>query len=128
MGSLSRGSELEWSVDAPHDLKIAVDADDFNNMMGNLLENAQKWGRTVVRVSARKTLKGVEIDVEDDGPGVPDGMIDRVILRGERADTAVSGSGLGLAIVNDLVELYRGTLQLSRSALGGLKASLFIPH
>ncbi len=128
MGSLSRGRELEWSVYAPHDLKIAVDADDFNNMMGNLLENAQKWGRSVVRVSARTTPAGVEIDVEDDGPGVPGDMIDRVILRGERADTSVSGSGLGLAIVNDLVETYRGTLKLSRSPLGGLKATLFIPY
>ncbi len=128
MGSLSRGSELQWTTDAGPDLEFSIDADDFNNMMGNLLENAQKWARNTVRVTARKTHEGIEIDVDDDGPGVPDDMIDRVILRGERADTAVSGSGLGLAIVNDLVELYRGSLQLSRSSLGGLKASLFLPN
>ena len=128
MESLSRGSELEWTTDAGPDLEIAVDADDFNNMMGNILENAQKWARTKVHVTVRKTLEGITIDVDDDGPGVPDDMIDRVLLRGERADTSVSGSGLGLAIVNDLVELYRGSLKLSRSALGGLKASLFLPH
>ncbi len=128
IGSLARGDELQWSIDAAPDLEIPVDADDFNNMMGNLLENAQKWGRSVVQVSARRTAAGVEIDIDDDGPGVPGDMIDRVILRGERADTSVSGSGLGLAIVNDLVELYRGSLKLSRSSLGGLKAQLFLPH
>ena len=128
MRSLSRDSELQWTIDAGPNLEISVDADDFNNMMGNLLENAQKWASNLVRVTARKTLEGIKIDVEDDGPGVPDDMIDRVLLRGERADTSVNGSGLGLAIVNDLVELYRGSLQLSRSPLGGLTASLILPN
>ena len=69
-----------------------------------------------------------EILIEDDGPGIPEDQIDRVLLRGERADTSVEGFGLGLAIVNDLVELYSGKLTLSRSTRGGLKAELRLPQ
>ena len=65
--------------------------------------------------------------MEDDGPGVPPDQFERILRRGERADTSVAGSGLGLAIVSDVVEVYGGKLTLGRSALGGLKATVFLP-
>ena len=107
-----------------HKLNVAVDADDFNNMAGNLIENAEKWAANVIRVAAHPRGGGMELVIEDDGPGIAEEDIERVTKRGERADTSVAGSGLGLAIVSDLVELYKGTLELSRSPLGGLKAVL----
>ncbi|MEQ1577051.1 MAG: sensor histidine kinase [Hyphomicrobium sp.] len=124
---LPRGQNLEWRCDLPARLDLAVDAEDFNTMAGNLLENAQKWAQSQISVTARKSSEGAELIVEDDGPGIPDGDIARVLQRGERADETVSGSGLGLAIVSDTVALYKGSLVLSRSGLGGLKALVSLP-
>ena len=124
---IPRDPSIEWHEDLPETLEAGVDTDDFNNIAGNLIENAQKWAKSRVSVSARRLDSGMELDVEDDGPGVPEDQIERVLLRGERLDTSVRGTGLGLAIVNDIVELYRGTLQLSQSALGGLKVSVQLP-
>jgi signal transduction histidine kinase len=121
---LPRGQTLRWTCEIPRKLDVAVDADDFNNMAGNLIENAQKWAQSHVRVTARKIEDAFELTIEDDGPGVAESDMARVQKRGERADENVSGSGLGLAIVSDLVETYRGRLELSRSALGGLKVVL----
>jgi signal transduction histidine kinase len=125
--SLPRETPVEVDIAAPDKLFVNVDADDFNNVLGNLLENAHKWARSRINVSLQLRDASVCIDVDDDGPGIPDADIDRVLLRGERADTSVSGSGLGLAIVSDLVETYRGTLQLLQSDLGGLRASVVLP-
>lgn len=127
---LPRNPPLAWQCDIPGRLPAAVDADDFNNMAGNLIENAQKWAKTKVNISAHERPRGQHagliLSVEDDGPGVADEDMPRVMKRGERADTSVAGSGLGLAIVSDLAELYKGRIELSRSPLGGLKAVLTI--
>ena len=89
-------------------------------MLGNLLDNACKWART--RVVMESTTDDVEsgfsrivITVDDDGPGLPPEMRDRVLLRGVRADEKAAGSGLGLAIVRDLAEVYRGSISLADS-------------
>lgn len=128
--SLPRGQTLDWECEIPAQLMASVDGDDFNNMAGNLIENAQKWAKSRVRVTAnrseRSLPKGLTLTVEDDGPGIGEEDFARVLKRGERADTSVTGSGLGLAIVSDLVEIYKGRLELGRSDLGGLKVELTI--
>ncbi len=65
--------------------------------------------------------------MDDDGPGLDPSLRDRVLQRGVRADEAAPGSGLGLAIVRDVAELYGGTIALSASPLGGLRAELSLP-
>lgn len=125
--SLPRDVPIDWIDELPNRLILNVDRDDFNNIAGNLLENAHKWARASVRIRSRKTDGGTEFIVEDDGPGVPEAHHDRVLQRGGRADMTVGGSGLGLAIVNDLVELYRGSLFLSASPLGGLEVRILFP-
>lgn len=125
--SLPREVPIDWIDELPDRLPLNVDRDDFNNIAGNLLENAHKWAKSSVRIKARKTNDGTEFVVEDDGPGVPEEHYDRVLQRGGRAETTVSGSGLGLAIVNDLVELYRGSLSLAQSPLGGLEVRIVFP-
>lgn len=126
--SLPRGQSLDWSCEIPSRIVASVDADDFNNMAGNLLENAGKWAQSRISVSASRAGTGLTIAIEDDGPGIADADLARVLRRGERADTSVAGTGLGLAIVSDLVEAYKGRLDLKRSALGGLKVELFLPQ
>lgn len=125
---LPRERALTWNIDAPDELMFGVDADDFNNLAGNVLENAGKWASARIDVALQPSQGGIALTVEDDGPGIPESEVQRVLRRGERADTSVAGSGLGLAIVSDLVEIYGGRLSLTRGALGGLKAAIFLPE
>ena len=89
-------------------------------MLGNLLDNACKWARHRVSVTATQTGKRMLLVIEDDGPGVAPDARDRVLGRGVRADEQVPGSGLGLSIVADLAERYGGELQLGDASLGDL--------
>lgn len=107
---------------------VRVQREDLDEMLGNLMDNACKWGRSQVRVSSRTRAGMIEIDVEDDGPGVPPALRAAVLRRGVRADEAAPGSGLGLAIVADLVDLYGGGVVLDTSGLGGTRARLTLPE
>ena len=89
-------------------------------MLGNLVDNACKWARSRVIVSATRCTTRSSITVDDDGPGLDPSMRERVLQRGVRADEAAPGSGLGLAIVRDLAELYGGSIALDGSPIGGL--------
>lgn len=103
------------------------DAQDLEEMLGNLTENACKWANSKVVVSGRQKDMRLVINIEDDGPGIPDDQTDTVLQRGRRLDETVPGSGLGLAIVIDLAHLYNGSLTLHKSAIGGLDARLELP-
>jgi two-component system sensor histidine kinase PhoQ len=99
---------------------------DLLELLGNLIENAFKWAKQRVLVSARPLPQaglrrpGVEITVEDDGGGIPEDQVEHLLQRGVRGDERVQGHGIGLAIVEDLIRAYRGELVVSRSAaLGG---------
>jgi signal transduction histidine kinase len=108
-------------------LVVRVPTEDLEEMLGNLLDNACKWASRRVSVSAEPTSGGVAIIVDDDGPGLPPELRQRVLQRGVRADEAAPGSGLGLAIVGDLAEDYGGSVALDRSPHGGLRARLTLP-
>ena len=95
-------------------------------MLGNLVENAAKYGggRVFVTVEPTRTTC-VEIVVEDDGPGIPEAEREPIFDRGARLDTGKPGTGLGLAIVRDVAEIYGGSISLEESEdLGGLLARL----
>jgi signal transduction histidine kinase len=96
-------------------------------MLGNLLDNACKWGRSQIAITSAISGATVLITVDDDGPGLETSMREAVLQRGVRADEAAPGSGLGLAIVCDLAELYGGSIALSTSPAGGLRARLQLP-
>ena len=126
-----KGVQVAFDMDAT--ATFHGDAGDLTEMLGNLLDNAFKWCRRQVRVAAQlrpATDVGqslLEIRIADDGPGIPDDLKARVLLRGARADEKTPGHGLGLAMVQDTVALYRGTLSLHAGPLGGLEVSLRIP-
>ena len=107
---------------------VAVDRRDFEEMLGNLLDNALKWSTRAVRLTAYFADGFVVVAVEDDGPGIDEKQRGAVLEEGARLDTSVPGTGLGLSIVNDLSQAYGGTLELSVSEeLGGLKCTLRLP-
>ena len=113
--------------DAPA-LAFHGDAHDLEEMLGNLLENACKWAKERVRVTAAPAALGrLRISVEDDGPGLQPEQREIVLARGKRLDENVPGSGLGLAIVEEIAGLYDGSLSLDHAPLGGLMAILELP-
>jgi signal transduction histidine kinase len=121
----SRGIAIAASVDPG--LIPRVQREDLDEMLGNLLDNACKWARGRVDVSAREVGDAIEVLVDDDGPGVPADKRGVVLHRGVRADEAAPGSGLGLAIVRDLADLYGGSITLDAAPGGGLRARLTLP-
>ena len=121
----ARGVTID--VDAPHEHFVKVQREDFEEMLGNLLDNACKWSRSRVHMRSMAVSGRVQVIVDDDGPGLPESLRETVLQRGVRADEAAPGSGLGLAIVADLVELYGGAIALGASPLGGLRAELSLP-
>ena len=122
----SKNVEIDWR--APDDLAFLGERQDLQEILGNLIENAAKWSRRRVRVSAGPNGLGQMIAVvEDDGPGLPADRRDEVMKRGARLDEDAPGSGLGLSIVDDLTRAYGGRLTLADSDLGGLKAVLELP-
>lgn len=102
---------------------------DLEEMLGNLIDNACKWTHDQVWVHAKpdKDKQHILLIVEDNGPGIPDSQLDNVLQRGRRLDDTVSGHGLGLNIVNDITQLYSGSLTLKKSSHGGLCAILDLP-
>jgi signal transduction histidine kinase len=124
-----RGLILETAV--PPGTRFRGERQDLEEMIGNLIDNACKWARSQVEVSV-ETMSADErvwicVLIDDDGPGLPDEARAEMLKRGQRLDETKPGSGLGLSIVGDLAALYRGTLTLQRSPLGGLKAKLELP-
>lgn len=108
-------------------LAFRGEAQDLQEMLGNLLDNACKWAAGRVTLSAVEDRGRLTIAVDDDGKGLPADQRDAMIRRGARADEQVPGSGLGLAIVDDLAQLYGGRLELVASPFGGLRAILTLP-
>jgi signal transduction histidine kinase len=115
-------------LDCPPELTAPVEEGDLAEILGNLLDNARKWARSEVRISARSQADNLELTIDDDGPGVPEPDRARVMGRGTRLDESVPGSGLGLNIVKAVVEAYGGELNLSNSAHGGLSVRLNLPQ
>jgi signal transduction histidine kinase len=121
----TRGISIDVTVDPP--LTARVQREDLDEMLGNLLDNACKWARSRVALSAHASGEAIAIAVDDDGPGVPADKRDVVLRRGVRADEAAPGSGLGLAIVRDLADVYGGSIRLEEARGGGLRAVLTLP-
>jgi signal transduction histidine kinase len=110
------------------DAAVRVERQDLDEMVGNLIENAAKYGGGRVFVTVHNTPECVEIEVEDDGRGIPEAQRVSIFDRGARLDSGKPGTGLGLAIVRDVAEIYGGSISLEESEdLGGLLARLKLP-
>lgn len=132
MEKIHRGIDID--VLAPAQAKFRGERQDFEEMVGNLVDNACKWARAQVsiRVDVRTAADPerqamLHIVVDDDGKGLSPEERAQVSRRGKRLDESKPGSGLGLSIVVDLAALYGGRLTLDAAPLGGLRAELTLP-
>jgi signal transduction histidine kinase len=122
-----------FDLDGSREANVAVERQDLDEILGNLIENAAKYGGGSVFVTVdaadRQDPDWCEIWVEDDGMGIPEEEYRRIFDRGARLDTGKPGTGLGLAIVRDVAEIYGGTVELDESDdLGGLLVKLKLPR
>jgi signal transduction histidine kinase len=125
-----REKDLDLEVIAEREAVFRGEKQDLEEMIGNLMDNACKYGKS--RIVARllppaRAGAPLTIDVEDDGPGLTPEQQEVVLKRGARLDETAPGAGLGLSIVSELARAYGGALHLSRGEFGGLKASLVLP-
>jgi signal transduction histidine kinase len=109
-------------------LRVRVDQADFEEIIGNLLDNALKWSTRRILFETLVKEGRVTISIEDDGPGIREKDYDLATRSGQRLDTSQPGTGLGLAITSDLVQAYGGTLILKKSeTLSGLQTRVSFP-
>lgn len=127
VGQIYKERGIELHLLCIEDKTFRGEAQDLEEMAGNLLDNACKWARSTVTVNCSGGDGMLRLIIEDDGPGIDDKHHEQVMLRGHRLDEAQPGHGQGLGIVHDIAKLYGGSLKLDRSELGGLKVILTLP-
>lgn len=113
--------------DPADNLFVAMDSNDVLEVLGNLIENGFKYGRSVIMVSFARTADGIEVHVDDDGPGISPAAREQILTRGKRLDTFQPGQGIGLAMVSDILDSYGVSLRTGKSPLGGARFSLTLP-
>lgn len=124
---LNPGMEFAWEKPAQR-LLFAGESQDLEEIAGNLLENAAKWGRARVEISlSRPEGDRLHLVISDDGPGIPPEKRDEAIRRGRRLDETKPGTGLGLSIVAELAREYHGSVTLADSPAGGLSVTVALP-
>ena len=116
---------LRQTVDSG--VRVHMDGQDLQEMVGNLLDNALRWGKSDVHIRLQAQSEMLLLVVSDDGPGMTPQECQAAVQRGKRLDEQRSGSGLGLAIVTDLVTLYHGQMRLQRAESGGLEVVIELP-
>jgi two-component system, OmpR family, sensor histidine kinase PhoQ len=119
---------IELQIDSTS--RFIGDRGDLMEIVGNVLDNACKWCRSRVRVTAQplgqRSMRraGLLLIVEDDGPGIASDQRDHVLKRGARLDERVSGQGIGLSVVQELAQLAGGNVEIGESSLGGAKITV----
>lgn len=121
-----KGITIELDVDEAH---FFGDERDLMELLGNIVDNACKYGRRKVRVEIRgaEERAAISIVVEDDGDGINKSDRHRVLSRGTRLDSRQAGQGIGLAVVVEIVARYGGDILISESSLGGAKLIVTLP-
>lgn len=122
------GREVELHLSS--DYKVPLRPLAIHRLISNLIDNAFAYGKGKVAVTTRITAGYIVISVMDNGPGIPENQISRLLRPFERMDTArgnEGGSGLGLAIADRIAKLHKGKLELRNRPEGGLEARLSLP-
>jgi len=136
LGRIYRDKEIAITLECPDAIRFQGEKQDLEEMIGVLLDNACKWGRSEVSVrvlpsplpSGRPGPRLMRIEIDDDGPGVAADQRAKLGKRGVRLDESKPGTGLGLSIVIDFAQSYRGRFALDQSPSGGIRAVLELPQ
>ena len=127
-----RGLRIE--VVAPSNLQFRGERQDLEEMVGNVMDNACKWAKSKIVVSAAPVPAGqdagrawLSITVDDDGPGIKAESRSDALQRGQRLDESKPGSGLGMSIILETASMYNGKVELGEADLGGLRFGLQLP-
>ena len=124
---LHRDRELDLQIVIDAEDQLPLDQQDMLELTGNLLENAAKWARHSIRLTLG-TEDLMRLVIEDDGPGINRESRSSILARGTRLDESEEGYGIGLSIVQEIIELYGGSIDLGKSdELGGLRVTVELP-
>jgi signal transduction histidine kinase len=118
---------VEFTADISAGLAVACEPQDFDEIAGNLLDNAFKWTHRTVKVGATAEDRSAVVTIVDDGPGLSAAQVPQVLQPGQRLDENAPGFGFGLSITRELVELYGGSLVLRAAPPRGLRVTLRLP-
>lgn len=126
--SLAKNSQKSIDAVIEPNLAAGIHQNDFEEVIGNLLDNALKWSKSAISLRAESSDDQLKIYIEDDGPGIPENDRDKVFASGQRLDETKPGTGLGLAIACELTRAYKGKLGILKSqSLGGAKFEVTLP-
>ncbi|MDR6100085.1 signal transduction histidine kinase [Agrobacterium larrymoorei] len=126
LSNIYRDKALSIRCEVEDQTSLRCDAEDVDEVLGNLLDNAFKWASTAVTVSSVRKGGFVEITMTDDGPGISEDRINEAFQPGMRLDESIQGSGFGLGISKEIAELYGGTVRLQNSE-SGFQAIVTLP-
>lgn len=125
LNRLFEASDITVSSNIAPNVYVRIEQQDLEEMLGNIMENACKWTKSRVDVSAEQGDNALMlIHVDDDGEGLTGEEMAAAVKRGVRLDETAPGTGLGLSIVADIAEMNGGKLMLSESPLGGLRGTI----
>ena len=129
---IDKAINIEISV--PEQCQIYFEEGDLYEIVGNLMDNACKWCRrnvkAIVTENPRKDRRNYALllQIDDDGPGIPNGKLNEILKRGVRADENIHGHGIGMTVVYDLVAILGGKLEGNKSLeLGGMSWRVYLP-
>lgn len=99
------------------------DEQDLLEVLGNLLDNAYKYGNTAISIKAEVKSENapnqLRILIEDNGAGINPSLYKEILKRGKRLDTSKPGQGIGLTVAVDIIESYQGSINVAKSSMGG---------
>lgn len=129
MGKVYQEKNIQFELQVAESLTYPIESQDLFELLGNLIENACKYGHDRIVISARDQGSDLSLVVADNGPGIAEQTQDIILQRGARADTAQPGQGIGLAVTTDIVSAYGGSIRAGNSAtLGGAEFQILLPR
>lgn len=127
LGKVYRNKAVLTEIELDDKLTFYGDERDLMEVLGNIMENAFKYGHQQVRVVGTQQSGELKLTICDDGPGVSPDMRQIILQRGARLDTSIQGQGIGLSVATDIVSSYQGQIEVKDSPLGGACFVLHFP-
>jgi two-component system, OmpR family, sensor histidine kinase PhoQ len=128
MSKVYQAKHIHATTEIAGNLMFHGDEADLLELIGNIIDNAYKYGNRAVSILAARLGRNIEICIEDDGPGITPEIQHSILTRGTRADTATPGQGIGLAVAVDILSSYGGSVEIFRAKLGGAGFKITIPN